>query len=149
MVRSVHRAMGIAVILAACQAPSPATTTAPPLPPASAASLATAAPSAAPTLPVGVPRPSSVRTDGSCEDEGTSCLGVLTAGKTYTSKVWQPTVRFSVPTGDWVNRWDTGGDFGLLSISNPGDAVVFFRDPRAEDKSVGPTVQDVAAWLAA
>jgi hypothetical protein len=106
-------------------------------------------PTPQPTKPITLPRPTSVPTDGSCEDEVTSCLGVLTAGQVYTTKIFEPPITFTVPASEWVNISDRGGSFQLLSTTSLGDAIYFFRDPRAADADVGTAVPDLAAWLAA
>jgi hypothetical protein len=131
-----------AALLSACQPAANGASGAP-----GATTVASPTPQA--TKPIALPRPSSVPTDGSCEDEETSCLGVLTAGHVYTTKIFEPPITFTPPTSEWVNIADHGGDFGLLSTSSPGDAILFFRDPRVADAEVGTTIPDLAASLAA
>ena len=147
-----HRLLlGLALVAAGCQPGAIATTAAPttapssPLPAATAGASAAATPAA--TLPIALERPTNLPTDGSCEDENSSCLGVLEAGKVYTSKVFEPAVTFTMPTAGWINQFDGGGDIGLESLDPAGDAIIFFRDPRAIDKSVGEGIQDIAQWL--
>lgn len=140
------------VLVAACQSAGSATVgTTATVPAASAppTAAATTIPSTAPTRPVTLPRVSDVPLDGTCEDEDASCLGALAPGKVYTTKVFTPTTSFKVPSADWVNPFDGGGDFALLSTRDVGDAIMFFRDARSVDKSVGATVTDIAAWLEA
>ncbi|MEO8462762.1 MAG: hypothetical protein ABI555_06090 [Chloroflexota bacterium] len=142
----------VAALVAACQSTGTAT-----IAPTTAAATAstpasngapTTGPTTAPTKPVTVPRVADVPLDGTCEDENVSCLGALEPGTTYATKVWEPTMSFKVQSSDWVNVADLGGDFGLLSKRDIGDAIMFFRDARSVDTSVGATVTDIAAWLA-
>ena len=142
--------LGLGLVVAACQPAAGGATSAP-----TAGTLvtptATVAPTAAvtpgPTLPVAMSRPTDLPTDGHCEDENSSCLGVLVANTTYRTKVFKPTVTFSLPSGTWINGYDGEGDFGMESLDPAGDFVKFFRDPRATDKAVGAAIEDVAAWL--
>ena len=124
--------------------PAPALAT--PAHPAQTAVPTTAA-TPAPTLPIAMSRPTDLPTDGMCEDDNSSCLGVLEANTTYKTKVFEPTVTFSLPSAGWINTFDGQGDFGIESLDPPGDLVMFFRDPRSIDKSVGAAIEDVAAWL--
>jgi hypothetical protein len=137
------------VLVAACQSAGTATT-APTLVVAATSSPTTGTATATPaaTKPVTLPRVVDFPLDGTCEDENVSCLGKLEAGKVYATKVFTPTVSFSVPTSDWVNPGDTGGDFGLFSTRDIGDVIIFFRDAKSVDKAVGTTVTDIASWLA-
>src|SRR6185295_10082142 len=64
----------------------------------------------------------------------------------YTTKVFLPATSFKVPNADFVNVGDFGGDFGLLSTKDVGDAIMFFRDARSFDKAAA-TVTDIALWL--
>jgi hypothetical protein len=140
-------------ITAACQGGAAVATPAPTTFAATPAPLATVAPTTAitpaPTLPVALQRPTGLPTDGSCEDADSSCLGVLEAGKGYTSKVFKPTVTFTMPVAGFINQFDGAGDIGLQEIEpSAGDAVLFFNRPRSVDASVGSTVDDIAGWLA-
>ena len=141
----------VTILVAACQGAGTATvapgaTATVTSPPASTVA-ATLAPTTAPTKPVTLPRIEDLPLDGTCEDENTSCLGALEAGKVYTTTVFEPATSFAMPNGDWVNPFETGGSFGLLSKREIGDAIVFFREARAVDKSIGATVTDIATWL--
>ena len=98
-----------------------------------------------------MPRPTDVPTDGTCED-GHPCLGLLASGKAYTTTDFRPHVTFSVPDTGWENLVDGEGGFQLLPIDTPGDAIAFFREPKASgagSAAVGSSVEDLAAWLAA
>ena len=81
-----------------------------------------------PTKPVTLPRQVDVPLNGTCEQENVSCFGKLEAGKVYTTKVFTPAMSFAVPTSDWVNPGETGGDFALFSTRDIGDEIIFFRD---------------------
>ena len=111
------------------------------------------APSVGPTTtpkPVSLPRPTDIPTDGTCE-EGHACLGVLGPGTAYATTDFLPHVTFSVPDTGWENLIDGQGTFQLLPIATPGDAIAFFREPKASGpgaSSAGSTVDDLAAWLA-
>jgi hypothetical protein len=155
--RSGHLLIGIAMLAVACQ-PSASGVTPEPTQaitqPSASAPIGTPASTAGtpastpePSLPVAMTRPTNLPTDGSCEDENSSCLGVLKPNTTYASKVFKPTVTFTLPTTGWINQFDGGGDIGLQSLDPAGDAVTFFRNPRSTDKSVGTTVNDLAQWL--
>ena len=61
--------------------------------------------------------------------------------------MFEPTLTFSVPTSDWVNVADVGGDFGLRSTHDIGDVIIFFRDARSLDDAVGATVSEIEHWL--
>lgn len=135
------------VLVAACQSAGTATST--PTEVAAATTAPTAAATATPTKPATLPRVADLPLDGSCESDEVSCLGKLEAGKVYASKIWEPTISFSMPTSDWVNPADTGGDFDLLSTRDIGDGIRFFRGARSKDPAVGATVSEIAAWLAA
>jgi hypothetical protein len=107
--------------------------------------VATATPVA--TKPVSLPRVADVRLDGTCEAEDVSCFGKLEPGKVYRTKVFEPTLAFSVPSSDWVNVADLGGDFGMQSTRDIGDVIIFFRDARSVDEAVGATVPEIEHWL--
>jgi hypothetical protein len=137
----------VAVIIAGCQ--SAGTPTAIPTQAQAATSSPIAAtPAATATKPVTLPRTVDVPLDGTCENENVSCFGKLEAGKVYTTKVFTPAMSFAVPTSDWVNPGETGGDIGIFSTRDVGDVIMFFRDARSADKAVGATVTDIAGWLA-
>jgi hypothetical protein len=105
-----------------------------------------ATPSPEPTKPETLPRISDLPLDGSCEAPDISCFGILEAGKVYQSKVFTPTLSFTVPNGDWVNPGEVGGDFALLSTRDVGDEIIFFRDAKSFDKSES-TVSGITTWL--
>lgn len=137
----------VAVIVAGCQ--SAGTPTAIPTQAQAATSSPIAVtPAATATKPVTLPRTVDVPLDGTCESEDVSCFGKLEPGKVYTTKVFTPALSFAVPTSDWVNPGETGGDIGIFSTRDVGDVIIFFRDARAVDKAVGATVTDIAGWLA-
>lgn len=140
---------GLGLLLAACQAGAngPSSRAVP-----SSSLVSTAEPTQT-QLPLAVPRPTDLPTDGTCE-QGHICLGLLEANKVYTTTAFNPQITFSVPEAGWQNIADAGFVFQLLPIADPGDAIAFFRDPRATDAlggyvaSVGPTVDELATWLA-
>jgi hypothetical protein len=141
----------LALGLVACQAASsgqPGSQT------PSATGTASMAPGGEPTAtpkPLTMPRPTDVPVDGSCE-EGHVCLGVLTPGQAYTTTDFVPHITFSVPEAGWENLADGQGAFQLLPIATPGDAIAFFRAPKASGAgagSAGSTVEDLVAWLVA
>ena len=141
----------LALALVACQAASsgqPGSQT------ASVAASASLGPSVQPTAtpkPITMSRPTDLPVDGSCE-EGHACLGLLTPGKTYATTEFLPHFTFSVPDAGWENLAETGGVVQLLPIASPGDAIAFFRDPRASgpgSAAAGSTVEDLAAWFVA
>jgi len=145
----------LAVFAAACQggAAGPTATAGPS---ASEAPGSTGTATAEPTsaLPIDLPRPTDIPTDGSCEQEHV-CLGLLEPGTTYTTTEFAAQFSFTVPEAGWQNRVDAGHTIQLLPIAVPGDVVVFFPDPRATDAlgqyeaGIGSSVQDLATWLAA
>jgi hypothetical protein len=146
--------VALALVVGACQAgtaatPPPSTGSAPPAA-VSIAPTPSAAVDTTPTAtrPVAMQRPGNLPTDGSCETEDASCLGILEANKTYTTKIFKPAITFSIPVAGWINQFDGVGDFGLIELDPAGDGVLFFRDPRATDASVGPGIDAIAAWLA-
>jgi hypothetical protein len=104
-------------------------------------------------LPLTIPRPTDIPTDGTCEEEHT-CLGLLAAGPHHTS-VFSPAFAFSMPEAGWENLADSGGTFDLLPIAEPGDLILVLRRPRATepdgtlDSSGGSTVESLTTWLAA
>lgn len=137
--------MLLLVALAACQS---GVSTASPSAPAASPSAATS-PSAA--LPLSLPRPTYMTTDGTCEGDHV-CLGLLEPGVTYHTREFEPAMSFTVPSANWENLADEVAVFQLLSISEPGDAILFFRGPRAVDPDgqsadVDATVAGLTAWL--
>jgi hypothetical protein len=149
------------VLLAACQPAAAPSSGAP-----SAAAVATPAASATPAItstpsatsasspsarPAALARPTDIPTDGTCEAQRT-CLGLLAAGSHHT-KTFKPGFSFTMPAAGWENLADEGGDFGLLPIASPGDAIIFFREPNATDPggnpifSVGISVAAITKWL--
>ena len=140
---------GLALVVAGCSAASST--------PSSSATPTTSVSIAEPTStprPLAMPRPTDLPTDGTCE-RGHICLGLLEPNKVYTTTAFKPQITFSVPEAGWQNISDEGGVFHLLPIADPGDAIAFFRDPRATDPlgvyadGVGATVDELATWLAA
>lgn len=142
--------LGLAFAVAGCQSGSPAGNSSlePAATPGTSSPIASApASEPVPTLPIAVPRESNLPTDGSCEDEESSCLGVLDPNKAYTSKLFKPSVRFTLPSAGWINQFDGSGEFPLLRLDPPGDGVFFYRDPRSMHDSVEPTVEAIATSL--
>ena len=112
---------------------------------------ATAQPTATPK-PLVLPRPSDVPTDGACETEQDSRLGLLRPGVTYHTSIFEPAITFRVPSSDFENIYDGPGIFNLLDITHQGDRIAFWRRPQAMEKGlpvagVGDSVEDLAAWL--
>jgi hypothetical protein len=144
------------IVVTACQ-PAGSASAAPTTAAAATGAATTAAPATVPattgpavsTKPTGLPRVADLPLDGTCEDENTSCIGLLDAGKKYTTKVFTPATSFTMPNADFVNPFDTGGYFGLLSTRDIGDEIRFFRDARSFDKSAGDSVTDLALWIEA
>jgi len=154
----VAAAICLASVLAACgaapTAPGQAAgSSVPAASPSEPAATATATAAAIATeYPESPPRPLHPTIDGSC-DNAYPCLGLLTAGTTYTEKVFSPQIQFMVPTAGWENLSEERGVFGLSSTTAPGDLIVFFRYPDAVDANgqtvdgVSGSVADLAAWL--
>jgi hypothetical protein len=143
--------LAVAAMTAACESGA-GTATPPPTKFAASPATATTAPTTAvtpaPTLPAALQRPTNLPTDGSCEDADSSCLGVLEAGKVYTSKVFKPAVTFTVPVAGFINQFDGVGDIGIQEIDpSAGDAVIFFNAPRSVDDAIGSKIDDIATWL--
>jgi len=73
----------------------------------------------------------------------------------YHTRIFKPGFGFKVAAAGWENLADEGGVFGLLPISSPGDAILFFRQPKATSPdgtpvfSVDISVDAIAKWLAA
>jgi hypothetical protein len=137
----------LALTLAACQssggngAPSASVGSRTSLPPLSAS-----------PLPVSLPRPTDVPTDGTCEDENV-CLGLLAAGSTYQTKAFEPRITLAPPADGWENLSDEGAVFMLLPVDAPGDAIAFFRganavEPDGTTASADDTVEGLSVWLA-
>lgn len=148
-----------AAVLSACQASGGATPTAPvaglETPSAASASPSSVAITAGPTappLPLAIPRPTDLPTDGACEP-GHTCLGLLSPGK-YHTDVFSPGFEFAVPNPGWENLSQEGGIFGLLSIDSPGDGIFFFRQPQPTKPDgtlvagIDIKVKAIEAWLA-
>lgn len=134
----------LGLVLAACQG---ATTPAVP-------ATATPAPTATPTeRPVSLGRPTDIPTDGSCVPNH-QCLGLLAAG-TYHSANFERGFSFTIAHAGWQNLEEVPWALPLLPIDHPGDALVFFRDPRASTDdgrilpSVGADVPSIVAWFVA
>ncbi len=155
-------AMSLLVLLiAACQGGSTASQSARSTPSPVASSVATSlttTPSPTPTdsaaeRPVSLERPTDIPIDGSCVPDH-SCLGLLGPGS-YHSEEFTTGFAFSTTKAGWQNREEVAWVLPLLPIDHPGDALVFFRDPRvsADDgtilASVGADVPSIAAWFAA
>jgi hypothetical protein len=149
----------LAMLLAACQGSTGASSSASPAsvetssPAPAASSLAAITPRpTAPPLPLAIPRPTDLPTDGACES-GHTCLGLLGPG-TYHTKAFRPGFEFTISAGSWENLADTGGDLLLQSIDSPGDVIAFFRQPRATKPDgtlvagVSMNVKAIDAWLA-
>ena len=89
--------------------------------------------------------------DGTCEPDHT-CLGLLKPGK-YHTKVLIPGFSFSIPEAGWENIGQAGGNFALLSTTEPGDAILVFWRPRptkpdgAQVSGVQTKVASIGAWL--
>jgi hypothetical protein len=137
----------VSLALGACQSGSTSVQSSP----GEASSTAEAA-STATLMPLALPRPSDIPTDGTC-NEGHICLGLLAARKTYNTRAFKPTITFQAPSSGWENLADEAQVFQLLPLDMPGDAIAFFRGARAVngDGSFAPVDQTVAAlsgWLA-
>ncbi|HEX3264525.1 MAG TPA: hypothetical protein VHR16_02545, partial [Candidatus Limnocylindrales bacterium] len=74
--------------------------------------------------------------------------GVLQPKTSYSSKIFEPRVTFQVPNAGWFNEFDGHGELPLVSHDAAGDTVIFLREPRAPDDSVGASIDEIAAWLA-
>lgn len=88
---------------------------------------------------------------------GGMCLGRLDPG-TYTTQVYEPTIRYTVPDG-WVNGEDLPGNFLLYREEDPqegfegGSYIGIYTDIRAPKRcqeawadGVGHTPADLARW---
>jgi hypothetical protein len=121
--------------------------------PSASAGSPTSLPSPSATaLPLSLPRPTDIPTDGTCE-EGHVCLGLLAAGTTYHTEAFEPTITVTPPADGWENLSDEGAVFMLLSIDAPGDAIAFFRGAKAvkpdgTTASADDTVEGLSSWLA-
>lgn len=111
-------------------------------------------PTVSPTeRPISVERPTDIPTDGSCVS-GHPCLGLLGPGS-YHSQDFAPGFAFTIARAGWQNREEVAWILPLLPVDHPGDALVFFRDPRvsADDgtilASVGADVPSLVAWFTA
>jgi hypothetical protein len=99
-----------------------------------------------------LPRPTDIPTDGTCFDEHI-CLGLLSPRVSYHTQAFEPAMSFTVPSSDWENLVDAGYVFQLHSISEPGDAIMFFREPTALEPdgvtsaTADATVAGLTDWL--
>ena len=154
----------VSVVMAACggsSATSPASTllSSPPSPapaesaaasPAASTAVATSRPTAKP-LPTAFPRPINLTVDGTCEPDRT-CLGLLKPG-TYHTKVLIPGFSFAISEPGWENIGQAGGNFALLSTTEPGDAILVFWRPRPTNadgsllSGIDSTVAGIGSWL--
>jgi hypothetical protein len=121
-------------------------------PSASAGSPSSPPSPTATALPISLPRPTDIPTDGTCEDEHI-CLGLLAAGTTYHTEAFEPTITLTPPADGWENLSDEGAVFMLLPIDAPGDAIAFFRgvkavEPDGTTASAEDTVEGLSGWLA-
>jgi hypothetical protein len=144
--------LAVAAVTAACQSGTGAATSGPTTIAATQVPAVTTAPTVAitpaPTLPVAIQRPTDIPTDGSCESSDSSCLGILEPGKVYTTKLFKPTVSFTMPVAGFINQNDSAGDTGMQEIApSVGDAVMFFNGPKSVDSSVGLKIDDIATWI--
>lgn len=118
--------------------------------PTASIAVATSRPTPKP-LPTAVPRPNDLTLDGTCEPDHT-CLGLLSPGKHHT-KVLIPGFSFAISEAGWENIGQAGGNFALLSTTDPGDAVLVFWRPRPTNADGSPvsgvksTVADIGRWL--
>lgn len=137
----------VLLALAACQSGASGGS-----PSAPAGSPSAAAGPSATALPLSLPRPTDIPTDGTCEDEHI-CLGLLAPGVTYHRQAFEPAISFTVPSSDWENLVDAGYVFQLQWISEPGDAIMFFREARALEPDgitfakADATVAGLTDWL--
>jgi hypothetical protein len=134
----------LALLTAACSASSAPSGTAS----ATAQATATSQPSLKPLV---APRPTDIPMDGSCEQPW-PCLGLLKAGVTYHTKNFAPAFAFSVQGSQWENIALEEGDVFLFDTTHPGDAIAFFKQPRAADdngiiSTVDGSVQAITDWL--
>ena len=80
-------------------------------------------------------------------------MGLLAPGVTYHTQAFEPAMSFTVPSSDWENLVDAGYVFQLQWISEPGDAIVFFREPTALEPDgitsakADATVAGLTDWL--
>jgi len=98
-----------------------------------------------------MPRPVHQTVDGTCEPDHT-CLGLLKPGKHHT-EVFIPGFSFAISGPGWENIGQAGGNFALLSTTDPGDAILFFYRPRPTSadgtlvSGVKSTAADIGRWL--
>lgn len=103
------------------------------------------------SLPTAMPRPVNLTVDGTCEPDHT-CLGLLKPGKHHT-EVFIPGFSFAISGPGWENIGQAGGNFALLSTTDPGDAILFFYRPRPTSADgtlvlgVKSTAADIGRWL--
>jgi hypothetical protein len=143
----------VSALLAACQsggAPTAAPTAAPATAAATvAATTQPATPGPTSSKPLVLPRAVDVPIDGRCESDDQGCLGLLVAGKVYTTTTFKPKVSFSVPTSEWDNPNEAGGEMPLFSTrpEQLGDVIFFFSHAQSIDPKVGSTFDEIVAWL--
>jgi hypothetical protein len=144
----------VAAVLSGCQSagtPTAGPTTGPATP---AATATVAPPTGNPTAtvvakPVALPREVPVPIDGRCESEDQGCLGLLKAGTVYTTTTFKPKLSFSVPTAEWDNPNEAGGEMPLFSTRPEllGDVIFFFSHAQSIDPKVGSKFEEIVAWL--
>lgn len=123
-----------------------------PTPSLAAVATPTARPTATP-LPTAFARGNDIPTDGSCQG-GHPCLGLIAPG-VHKTQLLEPGFSFTMPEAGWENIAMTPGEVALFRLSDPGDQVVFFTQPKLTkidgslDFSVPQTVEGITAWLAA
>lgn len=117
------------------------------LPAASSSPEAGSSPEAS-SSPVSCPNP-----------EGGECLGALQAG-TYTTRVFRPTVTYTVPDG-WINAEDLPGNFQLYRQGDDqsgalgGSYIGIYQDGHAASQEcrevsqpdVGTSPEEMVAWV--
>jgi len=154
----------VALIVGACATSTSSTmpsavASAPPAPTTSAAAIASRSEAAATTrptptakpIPTAMPRPVNLTVDGTCEPDHT-CLGLLSPGK-YHTQVLVPGFSFAIAEAGWENIGQAGGNFALLSTTEPGDGILVFWRPQPTNSDgslvsgVKSTVADLGRWL--
>lgn len=98
-------------------------------------------------VPIALPRPTDIPTDGSCEPN-LECVGLVAPGTTYRTRAFAPGFSFSIPSAGWENRSDETAVFQLLPIDAPGDTIAFFQGAHAVNPADGSTA-DVATTVPA
>ncbi len=154
----------VAMVIAGCGGSSASTpasglsssppSLAPAASPVASAAASTAVATSRPTataLPTALARPTDLVLDGTCEPDHT-CLGLLSPGKHHT-QVLVPGFSFATTEAGWENIGQAGGDFALLSTTEPGDAIQVLWRPRPTNADGSPasgvkgTVADLGRWL--